>query len=494
LLVEGWDEYARNWRPADYKVMPGHEVKHLGDEWTAEDVRNTHYTTYGLPAEVLNRFSDYLREQLIEPYLYPECAAGMEIGPGGGRITALLLPRTHELHLVDISDAMLQHVRDRFPNHHALRYHVNDGKSLPNLPPDSLDYVFSFDVFVHFESRLIYWYVKQIAELLKPGGVGVIHYSNVTTALGWQQFAGEVEENLHGRISCGNFGVMCPQLMEQFLNSLGLEILASDTGTIPRDAVVVFRKGADWRIEQQYRREGAPDGLPLPPDNLIYLVQGSRYLKAFLDSGKWEAEELRKLFTRHAAPSTKQRAFLDLGCGAGRVIRHLRSWEGVELNGADYNPGQVAWCSANLRHATFVKNELAPPLPFSNERFDFVFANSVFTHLSEPLQFAWIDEIQRILRPGGLLLMTTMGKKMVEDDSPWALKAQSPKDISRFYAGQMIALNENAPEKPDEYLFCVTWHPESYVREKLARGLKVLEFIPASVFGYGLDAYILQKS
>ncbi len=493
LLVQGWDQYARAWEAAAYKVLPGHEVKYLGDEWTAEDVRDTGYTSYGLPAAVLARFSDFLREQIIDPHLPAQAEAGLEIGPGGGRATALLLPRTKQLHLVDISDAMLNHVRKRFPNHPALRYHVNDGKSLPDLGENSLDYVFSFDVFVHFEPRLIYWYVQQMARLLKPGGVGVLHYANVTTPIGWQQFAGEVEPNLSGRVSCGNFGVMCPQLMEQFVQSAGLVLVTADTRAIPRDAVAVFRKLPGREDDFLFRRQGAPDGLPLPPDELVYLVQGSHYLRAFFDSGKAEAGALIEILTRHAADTGRRRAFLDLGCGAGRVIRHLDSWKDVELHGADFNAEQIAWCSRNLPHATFATNQLAPPLPYDDGRFDFVFANSVFTHLSEPLQFAWIDEIRRVLRPGGLLLMTTMGRKMVESEDGWSLKKQSPHDVPLFQRGEVVVINEHAPEKPNEYLHCTAWHPESYVRAKLTRGLKVLEFMPEAAFGYGLDAYVLQK-
>jgi hypothetical protein len=35
---------------------------------------------------------------------------------------------------------------------------------------------------------------------------------------------------------------MCPQLMEQFLKALDLEVVSSDVGIIPRDAIAVFRK------------------------------------------------------------------------------------------------------------------------------------------------------------------------------------------------------------------------------------------------------------
>jgi hypothetical protein len=35
---------------------------------------------------------------------------------------------------------------------------------------------------------------------------------------------------------------MCPQLMERFLKALDLQIISSDVGFIPRDAIAVFRK------------------------------------------------------------------------------------------------------------------------------------------------------------------------------------------------------------------------------------------------------------
>jgi SAM-dependent methyltransferase len=113
--------------------------------------------------------------------------------------------------------------------------------SLPALPKGTLDYVVAFDVFVHFEPRLVYWYLRQIRDLLKPGGIGVIHYANALTPIGWRQFMADLDENVKRRIHFAAFGVMCPQLMEQFLRVLGLEIVSIDTQIIPRDAVAVFR-------------------------------------------------------------------------------------------------------------------------------------------------------------------------------------------------------------------------------------------------------------
>jgi hypothetical protein len=35
---------------------------------------------------------------------------------------------------------------------------------------------------------------------------------------------------------------MCPQLMEHFLKALDLQVISSDVGFIPRDAIAVFRR------------------------------------------------------------------------------------------------------------------------------------------------------------------------------------------------------------------------------------------------------------
>src|SRR5947208_884804 len=58
-------------------------------------------------------------------------------------------------------------------------------------------------------------------------------------------------------------------------------------------------------------------------------------------------------------------------------------------------------------------NGLAPPLAFDDASFDLVYALSVFTHLTGDLQVAWRDELRRVLRPGGRLLITTHGRSYV---------------------------------------------------------------------------------
>lgn len=241
MIAEGWDDYAQKWAPGKFRVLPETPVQHLGDEWTGEDVTGGG-TTYGLPRETLADFSAFLEQKFVSPYISGSGLAGMEIGPGGGRLTKLLLERSAVLHAVDGSNAMLAALKMRFANESRILYHHCDGSSLPSVGQDTLDYVTAFDVFVHFEPRLVYWYLGQIAKLLKPGGVGVIHYSNTLTPLGGKQFLADVGTNLCKREQYFAFGVMTPELMGRFIEFAGLQVVSTDTGVIPRDAVAVFRK------------------------------------------------------------------------------------------------------------------------------------------------------------------------------------------------------------------------------------------------------------
>lgn len=241
MIARGWDQYARNWDPTQFRILPEGNVRHLGDEWTSEDPGEG-ATNYGLPALSAHRFSALITEKLFDVHLPKVNDEGLEVGSGGGRITALLLPRTKLLHVAEPSVEMLQKLKARFSGTPSLRMHHTDGVTLPTLTPSSLDFVVSFDVFVHFEPRLIFWYLRQMRTLLRPGGVGVIHYSDVLSPIGWRQFELDLERNLKRRTYFASFGVMCTQLMEQFLKVLDYQVISANVGLIPRDAVTVFLK------------------------------------------------------------------------------------------------------------------------------------------------------------------------------------------------------------------------------------------------------------
>jgi ubiquinone/menaquinone biosynthesis C-methylase UbiE len=103
----------------------------------------------------------------------------LEIAPGFGRWTAYLKELCKELLVVDLNELCIQRCKERFSFSKNIAYYVNDGKTLDMIPDKSIDFVFSFDSLVHAEDDVIEAYLTQLANKLKPDGVGCLHHSNM---------------------------------------------------------------------------------------------------------------------------------------------------------------------------------------------------------------------------------------------------------------------------------------------------------------------------
>ena len=229
-------------------------------------------------------------------------------------------------------------------------------------------------------------------------------------------------------------------------------------------------------------RASAPDGLPVPPRRLIVRVAGTPDVDWFLQSGKLAAESIRAALARQGVALAEVDAVLEFGCGCGRVTRHWRSLSRVAIAGSDHDRGAIRWCRRHLPFARFDVNALAPPLAHADERFDVVYALSVLTHLPEPLQLAWIDELKRVLRPGGHLLLTLHGARY-ED-------RLTEEEREVFRAGRLIV---RRPELAGTNL-CTAFHPEPYVRQRLAAGLEIVDHVGEGATGNPhQDLYVLRR-
>ena len=198
------------------------------------------------------------------------------------------------------------------------------------------------------------------------------------------------------------------------------------------------------------------DGLALPPARLRLLVDGrSGEAERFQWVGSRCAELVRAAVTESGTTIEGLEAILDFGCGCGRVARNWASLENTEVHGCDYNPELVGWCNGNLPFLRATVNRLEPPLPYVSGSFDLVYAMSVLSHLSEPLQRAWIAEFQRILRPGGMLLVSVLGDACAD--------RLNEEQRRRFDRGEMVVERTGMAGSN----LCTVYHPRAYVREEL---------------------------
>jgi ubiquinone/menaquinone biosynthesis C-methylase UbiE len=103
----------------------------------------------------------------------------LEIAPGFGRCTQFLRGLCDNLIVVDLSERCIQACQERFQDFNTIEYHINDGKSLDMIPDQSIDFIFSWDSLVHADTSVMEAYIRQFPRILKPGGFGFIHHSNL---------------------------------------------------------------------------------------------------------------------------------------------------------------------------------------------------------------------------------------------------------------------------------------------------------------------------
>ncbi len=223
-----------------------------------------------------------------------------------------------------------------------------------------------------------------------------------------------------------------------------------------------------------------PDGLPVPPPDLIVKVAGTPDVDWFLEGGRLGFESVR----RHV-PVEELRSVLDFGCGCGRVTRYWHSLEAEDrpaVSGSDLSPDAIAWCREHLGFGRFEVNELAPPLRFESESFDLVYALSVFTHLTEDLQVAWLGELARVLRPGGRLLVTTHGDCYRE--------RLSNAERERYDAGELVVRwGEVAGTN-----LAAAYHPPAWLRTRLTGELEHVAYSPEGATGNPhQDVHVFRK-
>mgnify|MGYP006276694077 CR=1 FL=1 len=163
----------------------------------------------------------YVRDHLT-PYVTPQKTI-VEIGPGGGRWTRYML-HARTIYAVDYHQELLDELKMHLDSRNIV-FIKNNGTDFPNIPNESVDFLFSFGVFVHLDIDLIKPYLQNIKTLLKPGSNVVIQYSDKTKPLAK---------------SNQGFSENDPDTMRKLILSAGYVIYEEDTKTMWHSSIVRF--------------------------------------------------------------------------------------------------------------------------------------------------------------------------------------------------------------------------------------------------------------
>lgn len=106
--------------------------------------------------------------------------------------------------------------------------------------------------------------------------------------------------------------------------------------------------------------------------------------------------------------------FLDLGCGPGGNLAMLDALRPSLVAGIDLSPIAIDFARQRAPDARLVRADINAGLPFTAAAFDAVTIFNVLYHSWMPSETAVLNEVFRVLRPGGLALITEPAFSVLE--------------------------------------------------------------------------------
>ena len=163
------------------------------------------------------------------------------------------------------------------------------------------------------------------------------------------------------------------------------------------------------------RHRLAGERRPIPPSALRARA-GEPAIGRFFASAQRSVDDLEAAVCGVGRPLEAMGAILDFGCGCCRILQEVahRAAPGAVLCGCDIDDGAVAWAQRHHGTLSLTRSPLQPPLAYAEASFDLVYSSSVFTHLEELAQRRWLEEFSRLLRPGGLAVVSVWGEYAFE--------------------------------------------------------------------------------
>jgi SAM-dependent methyltransferase len=112
---------------------------------------------------------------------------------------------------------------------------------------------------------------------------------------------------------------------------------------------------------------------------------------------------------------------LDWGCGVGMLESALGYFLGeVSVTAVDSDQEGIDWCrDSGIRGEFGVVPEL-PPTGFPDGAFDLVLGYGTLTRMPRDAQLAWIEELKRVMQPGGYAALSFLGelvRPLLNDDA-----------------------------------------------------------------------------
>ena len=314
-------------------------------------------------------------------------------------------------------------------------------------------------------------------------------------------------QDLIDRLDLGSF-VTCPTSAVE----LDAGVLHSD-----RDTQITLRFGAARLYPVSYYLRDF-SGFPTPDQESMKRVSQNDSRLTFNFLGYSLTHQLLAMMNKHFSPDKSKLNYisemqinpgnlsypmlekksdlriLDWGVGCGRCSRFMEHFLGPRsVYGVDIDPIAMRWLK---RTVNLPENyHLITPehrLPFEGGFFDAIYGISVMTYLSESSQMYWLEELARVLKPGGLAILTTHGLPAFFRSINNGSILYSWLESGFFVDGVNRDLDEGLPEASKQEFYLNVFHTPNYINTTWIRNFGVVEILPAACWGFQ-DCVVLRR-
>jgi SAM-dependent methyltransferase len=238
-----------------------------------------------------------------------------------------------------------------------------------------------------------------------------------------------------------------------------------------------------------------------PPDGRMRHWYNLNHDDLYIYQASINAETYRKSFEKHLGELKEGDKIMEFGCSSGRLIRWFEpeASRGVDVWVVDIDGPAITWAQQNLpSNLNFFMNTTSPHLPFRDDSFNFIFAESVFTHIAE-LADAWLLELARVMnKDRGLAIISINDERAIEN-----LEKINPPKYNEMgkciYTGPRKALGliKDLKEPFGKLTFnegpwqTGVWYSNEFILSRLNKIFDIIEIIPYYHSMYQ-TAYILK--
>ena len=132
----------------------------------------------------------------------------------------------------------------------------------------------------------------------------------------------------------------------------------------------------------------------------------------YFDVGRSAFEVMKGAILSSFLPSVGR--VLDLPCGHGRVLRHLRTmFPDIPIDACDLDKDAVDFCVSNFGANPIYSKEDLTQVDFKNN-YDLIWIGSLFSHTSKEITQKWMEHLSGFLSKYGIIVATLIGRRGID--------------------------------------------------------------------------------